>query len=87
MAGLPYLAGSTVAPGSPWSVYLQGLGSFGHRDSRFGATGFDYSDGGVIIGTEYTVNPYLLLGLSFNYSNPNASLLGGGIASTSTSIS
>lgn len=78
MAGSPYLAGSTVAPGSPWSVYLQGLGGFGHRDSRFGATGFDYTDGGVTLGTEYTVNPYLLLGLSFNYSNPSASLLGGG---------
>lgn len=72
-AASPYAAGSAAAPGSPWSVYLQGLGSFGHRDSRFGATGFDYSDGGVIFGTEYNLNPYLLLGLGFNYSNLQAS--------------
>lgn len=78
IAGSPYIGGPAAAPGSPWSVYLQGLGSFGHRDSRFGATGFNYSDGGVIFGTEYNVNPYLLLGLSFNYSNPSANLLGGG---------
>ena len=78
IAGSPYAGGSAVAPGSPWSVYLQGLGTFGHRDSRFGATGFDYSDGGVIFGTEYNVNPYLLLGLGFNYSNPTANLQAGG---------
>jgi outer membrane lipase/esterase len=74
--GSPYAA-AAAATESPWSVYLQGLGSFGHRDSRFGATGFDYSDGGVIFGAEYNVNPYLLLGLGFNYSSPSANLQGG----------
>jgi outer membrane lipase/esterase len=74
MPGSPYAA---ATPGSPWSLYLQGLGSFGHRDSRFGATGFDYSDGGVIFGAEYNISPDLLLGLGFNYSSPSASLQGG----------
>jgi len=75
--GSPY-AGAAPGPSSPWSVYLQGLGTFGSRDSRFGATGFDYSDGGVIFGTEYSVNPNLLLGLAFSYSNPSANLRAGG---------
>lgn len=76
--GSPYAAAAAATPGSPWSVYLQGLGTFGHRDSRFGATGFDYSDGGVIFGAEYNINPNLLVGLGFNYSSPSASLQGGG---------
>jgi outer membrane lipase/esterase len=59
------------------SVFAQGEYSQGDRADRFGATGFSYSMSGITAGAEFSPLPHMIMGVAFNYSNPEATLNNG----------
>ena len=56
------------------SVYVDGLYATGDTPDRAGGAGIGYNVGGVTIGADYRVQPNLLVGAAFNYSNAAANL-------------
>lgn len=58
----------------PFSVYMEGAHYSGSRGDRVGANGFDYEINGGTIGAAYKLNPNVLVGGAFNYSNPKVDL-------------
>lgn len=57
-----------------FSVYMEGAHYSGARGDRVGANGFDYDIDGGTIGAAYKLNPNVLVGGAFNYSNPKMNL-------------
>lgn len=50
-------------------IYLNGVGSFGHRDSEDEELGFDYRNLGFTMGSDYRVSDTAIVGGAFSYLN------------------
>ncbi len=61
-------------PPSGWSVYSNANYGGGNLERQFYSSGYDYDAIGGMAGAEYRVNPRLLLGGVFGYSNSTVSL-------------
>jgi outer membrane lipase/esterase len=61
-------------PESGWSVYSDVSYGGGNLERQFYAAGYDYDAVGGMVGAEYRVNPRLLFGGVFGYSNSTVSL-------------
>ncbi|MEI7611776.1 MAG: autotransporter domain-containing protein [Betaproteobacteria bacterium] len=59
------------------TVYVQALYSQGKQADRLGATGMDYSVGGILAGVESRLAPSVLGGVALSYATPRADLNNG----------
>jgi len=65
-------------PENRWGFFVTGLGEFTNVDSTPNANGYDVNTGGITLGVDYRVTPYLAVGLLGGYAHNNVSLVGGG---------
>jgi outer membrane lipase/esterase len=70
------LAAGDAAAGNH-TMYVQALYSQGQQADRLGATGMNYSVGGLLAGVETHLAPSVLGGVAFSYATPRADLNNG----------
>ena len=79
-AALPRRDGSGMARtggAGPVSVFVTGTGGGGWQDTRQGAYGYSWSQGGINAGAEAQLAPNLRIGAAFGYSRLTADLKAG----------
>ncbi|NNN04845.1 MAG: autotransporter domain-containing protein [Elusimicrobia bacterium] len=66
------------AADEPWGFFVSGLGTTGHLSSMSGAAGaqpgYDYMNGGVVLGGDYKIADGLAVGLSAGYLHGQANV-------------
>ncbi len=66
------------AADEPWGFFVSGLGTTGHLSSMNGAAGaqpgYDYMNGGVVLGGDYKIADGLAVGLSAGYLHGHANV-------------
>jgi len=67
-------AGGSIPAARPFSLFVEGAYNNANRDSHLGGPGFDNDQGSLTVGSEYRVNPGLLVGAAFNYASPTVRL-------------
>jgi outer membrane autotransporter protein len=55
----------------PLGVYATGLGQFGTRDLTPSQNAYSFNNAGFVAGADYRVNPRLIAGLAFGYTQSN----------------
>jgi autotransporter-associated beta strand protein len=65
-------------PENRWGVFATGIGEFTNVDSTPNAAGYNLDTGGMTLGVDYRLFPFLAIGLTAGYAHTNVDIDAGG---------